>query len=64
MKKHAIKLKNNSRENNLELIEHENYYPNELTIKTIEEIERGENLSGPYYTVEELMKDLMSDIDA
>ena len=61
MKKHAVKLKNDSRENNLKSVESEEYYPNELTIKTIEEAERGENLYGPYYTVEELMKDLMSD---
>lgn len=41
--------------------EHENYYPNELTIKTIEDAEKGIGMSRTYDTVEELMKDLMDD---
>ena len=45
----------------IELKENENYYPNELTRKTIEEAERGINMYGPYDTIEELMKDLMED---
>ena len=48
--------------NDIELKENENYYPNELTRKTIEEAERGINMYGPYDTIEELMKDLMEDI--
>ena len=41
--------------------ESKEYYPNELTIKTIKEAELGINMHGPYDTVEELMKDLMDD---
>ena len=41
--------------------ESKEYYPNELTIKTIEEAELGINMHGPFDTVEELMKDLMDD---
>lgn len=37
------------------------YYPNELTIKTIEEAERGIGMSRTFDSVEELMKDLMDD---
>ena len=61
MKKHAVKLKNDSRENNLKSVESEEYYPNETTIQAIKEIEAGIGLSRTYNTVEELMKDLMSD---
>lgn len=38
--------------------EEENYYPNELTMKVIAEAERGENMFGPYDTVEEVMEAL------
>lgn len=37
------------------------YYPNELTIKTIEEAERGIGMSRTFDSVEEVMKDLMDD---
>lgn len=37
------------------------YYPNELTIKTIEEAERGENMYGPFATVAEVMEALNAD---
>ena len=33
-------------------------YPNEITRKTIEEIERGENLHGPFMTIKDLMEAL------
>lgn len=32
--------------------------PNEKTLKVIEEVEKGENLNGPYKTVQELMEAL------
>lgn len=43
---------------NFDVPKHENYYPNELTLKTIEEAERGINMYGPYDTVEEVMEAL------
>lgn len=59
----AVKLKNSQQkkffsENELNLNEQENYYPNETTIKAIEEAERGENMFGPFDTVEEVMEAL------
>lgn len=33
-------------------------YPNEITRKTIEETERGENLHGPFMTINDLMEAL------
>ena len=56
MRKFSAKLKNVpqknfSSQNNLIVAEEENYYPNELTIKTIEEIERGIGLSRTYDTI-------------
>lgn len=63
MKKIFAKFKNTpqknfSSQNNLIVAEEESYYPNEITIKTIEEAERGENIFGPFNTVEEVMEAL------
>lgn len=62
----AVKLKNSQQkkifsENELNLNEQENYYPNETTIKAIEEAEKGIGMSRTYNTIEELMEDLMKD---
>lgn len=37
------------------------YYPNEETIRAIEEVEKGIGLSREFETIEELMKDLTDD---
>lgn len=66
MKKFSAKLKNVPQkkffsQDEFSVKDEENYFPNELTIKTIEEVENGIGLSRTYDTVEELMKDLMDD---
>ena len=40
------------------LVDLSEQYPNEITRKTIEEIERGENLQGPFMTINDLMEAL------
>lgn len=57
----AVNMENFRQKNvtrKFDVSEHENHYPNELTIKTIEDAEKGIGMSRTYDTVEELMRDL------
>ena len=64
MKGSAVKIKSFHHKRvaeKISLLEPEGYYPNEETIEAIEEAEKGIGLSRTFDTVDELMKDLMSD---